>query len=857
MRRSVSAILASLALALVAPPLASGAARDPGASPFAIRMPVTSADRSVHASGPLQRFKLPSPAGLKVTVGYREQYRTSAWVPVRVALHNYTNAPLTGTVTIPDGGGGSQYSSPSFSSLYSESVVLPPRDTKHVTLYMPGRDVGDQVNVQFRLGTQIIARGSDSPASAGDGTITVGTLSSDPQLAAWIRRVHPQNSSIDVIGLTPAVLDPVAEALATFDAIVLTNVDSARLTRDQLVALERYVQTGGSLLLVGGPDWQETLRPLPRALIPGTLAGSQTLSNLSGLHAIGATSIPKKPTVVSRLIHPRGSVVAQQSGIPLIVRNRVGSGRIVYIAFDPALDPIASWHRAGAVSTFLVQQATPQVISRLSVNGFQSGIFRGRFGASIMRQELANVPGAMQPTLLLLVILVLLSILILGPANFLVFRRLRRPEMAWIAIPVLAVVLLAATVSTTLHFKGNLVLLNTVGVVQMVGSSESHPAAIYVGLFSSVRGAYHMVWNGRALPQSLPQYSFDGSSVSSSPPMGLGLSEGAHTAVDFPSMNMWSTRSVALRTTVNIAGTVRGNLHVASDGAITGTIRNDTDLTLMAPAILAGSAVLRLADLRPHTTRAVRIRPSVDIQDQSRIMLWDQIYGTSQTSGYLGAWDGDPWEEPGPGAEVSLVDRLRNVGDRLPAGQDLPATNGVLLLGWTENSLGSLTVDGATPRRRDLNLIEAPLPVHFSRGAFQLRQGTLSAYLVDGRPQSPQNGCCSSSVGSRVVGVGPGGSAIFQFDVPNSGHVHFHRLVLSVNAGGADGSKVAQVYDWRSNRWVHVNLRPIDAVLPTPSRFISADGALQVRLVSTSSSGDIVIADPSQDVQLSGTATVG
>ena len=62
--------------------------------------------------------------------------------------------------------------------------------------------------------------------------------------------------------------------------------------------------------------------------------------------------------------------------------------------------------------------------------------------------------------------------------------------------------------------------------------------------------------------------------------------------------------------------------------------------------------------------------------------------------------------------------------------------------------------------------------------------------------------------------------------------------------------------DWRSRQWVHVTLSPTDGELPSPSRFISAGGALQVRLVSTTNSGDVVIADPVQDVQLSGTATV-
>ncbi len=856
MRPTMCAILVSLALALVAPPIGAGATRTPGASPLAIRMPVTAADRSLRASVPPQLFRLPSPVSLTIRVGYLEQYRPSAWVPVRITLQNHTASQVTGTVTIPDTGGSSQFSIPAYSSTYSESVVLPSRGTKLVTFYLPGRDIGDQVNVRFRVGTRIMAQGSDSPSSVADGNLTIGTLTGDPQLVSWVRRVKPPAVNLNVIGLTPATLDTVPEALATFDAIVLTNLDSGRLTHDQLTALWRYVQAGGSLLLVGGPDWQETLRPLPNTLIPGTLVGAGTLPNLSGLHAVGASGIPATRAVVSRLIHPRGSVLAQQAGVPLIIRNHVGLGRILYLAFDPAFDPVASWRHASELTTSLVQQATPQVINRVSVSGFQSGIFNGRFGAGTIRQELANVPGATQPTLMLLVILVILSIVMLGPLNFLVFRRLRRPEMAWIAIPVLAIGLLAAGMNTTLHFKGNLVLLNTVGVVEMDGNSEIHPASLYVGLFSSVRGAYHMVWNGRALPQALPEYSFDGTSTTSALPVGMNLSEGAQTAVDFLSMSMWSTRSVAFSTTVHIAGSIHGSLHVAADGTIIGTIQNDTDLTLMAPAILAGSAVQRLADLPPHTTRAVYIQPFVDGNDHSSTSLWDRIYGSSQSSVVFSVWDGDPWEEPKLGPEASFTDRLRNVGERLPGGEDLPPGSGVVLLGWTNNSLGSLTVDGTMPRRRDLNLIETTLPVHFPHGTFQLRPGTLSAYLVDGQPQPPQSGCCSASLGSQAVGVGPGGSAIFQFDIPYSRHVRFDRLVLSVNAGGADGSKVAQVYDWHRNRWVHVNLGSNDAVLTAPARYISSAGALQVRLHATSNSGDVVIADPHQDIQLSGTATV-
>jgi hypothetical protein len=110
-----------------------------------------------------------------------------------------------------------------------------------------------------------------------------------------------------VVRLSAAILDPVAQALGALDIIVLTNVDTSQLDRAQLQALEGYVRNGGSLLLVGGPAWQETLRPLPAALLPGTPAGMRILPNLDGLRSLGAVLgvAGSQSAAVSVLSHPR------------------------------------------------------------------------------------------------------------------------------------------------------------------------------------------------------------------------------------------------------------------------------------------------------------------------------------------------------------------------------------------------------------------------------------------------------------------------------------------------------------------------------------------------------------------------
>jgi hypothetical protein len=76
---------------------------------------------------------------MRVSAGYLGQYRTDAWVPVRVTLRNTTGSDIRGTVEIPDslspnGSGGFQGPPQPYSARYEMAVVLPAGAQKRVTL---------------------------------------------------------------------------------------------------------------------------------------------------------------------------------------------------------------------------------------------------------------------------------------------------------------------------------------------------------------------------------------------------------------------------------------------------------------------------------------------------------------------------------------------------------------------------------------------------------------------------------------------------------------------------------------------------------------------------------------------------
>lgn len=811
----------------------------------------------------------PGPVHLTLSVGYNDQYRNAAWTPVRVTLTNRIGSTLAGVVELPQSNNYQGGPPQPFHGLYQMPVVLPAGATKQVTLYVPAGNSQGEIDAQFRVGGRTVASASDYASTFADSDFVLGGAALDPQNSVWLKRLTISSVAIDRVRLTPATVDAVPEALATFDTVILADGVTARLHQDQLTALERYVHDGGSLVIVGGPNWQESLRPLPADLLPGHLVGARTVRTLGGLDQIQAPSArrPESSSVVTVLTRPRGTVLASQDGVPLAIQAPLGSGQVLYLAFDPGLDPVAHWPDAGALLSRLVAMAAPAAVSRASLPaGFQPPTqFFNQFGPIDIGNELANVPAAALPSIILFVVLTVLYILLLGPANALLLRRFDRRGLTWITVPVAGLLCVGSTFAVAFHLKGNTVLVNAVSMVQLDGGSQARQLSMYLGLFAPVRGDYRLTYDAPALPMTVPQfdYNYGGGPPPQTSPLGLRMQEGSQTQIQFLSMNMWSMRDVALHSTVNIPGALRARLHVDPGGSIVGTVENDTPLTLVRPAVIAGRRWVRLRDMSPHSTVSVSVRPGTNIYDQDHSPIWFKMYGQPT---YPGSWTVSPcfgclnrgpvfmggggFGGPGLPPEKSMTDRLRNTVQRIPDAQLISKMGEVLFIAWNEQHLGSISVDGTQPQRRDLNLIVSPLSVHFDPGAFQLRTGTFGARLTEAAPASVQNNCCGPTI--QPVYLGSGGWAVFRFDLPRTSHLHFRQLALGVNAGGADGSAIARVYDWQARRWVHVGLGSGYAGLADPDRFVSPTGSMLIKLEATDTSGDIKISDPHQDLQISG-----
>jgi len=885
-RGAAACRLAALVIAILAIDLAA----PPAAAEGQVRAPE-------HGSAP-------SSVDMHVSVGYNGYYRGNpTWTPVRATLGNRTDATVSGTLEVPDTTLWYPSQIPqAMRALYDAEVVLPPYSRKQVTLYLPGADIRGEVSVSFRDGDRALAEASEHPTMWPDDVITVGVLTSDAAETAWLQRrlnVGRRQRGVDLIELNPASIDPVPEALASFDLIAITNVDASSLDEDQRSALTQYVRNGGALLLIGGPDWQETLQSLPAALVPGHLSGSRPVSGLSGLQSLGEGIPPADPTTISLLSRPRGSVLVAQAGVPLVVRMGLGNGQVEYLAFDPATSPLMRRSRAASgILTYLEAGAAPLAIRRLSLpspywspwflnpSNWSSWFLDSEGQPLDAVAELSNTRIASAPLILPLAIAALLYAALTRRVHVFVKLRLHRSNVGGLMTAALTLLLLAPFCLLALHFKGRTALVSTVNAVVVGDGGPRQPATMYVGLFAPLPGDYHLHYAVPALPFS----NMPPSPSSVAGPLGAPTSggpswrfqEGAGTDVDLLSMGLWSTRALALRTTVDLSGTIQNNLHLTADGTVVGTVTNGTRFTLSHGAIIAGSASLALPSMRPGVTVPVSLRPDVRFDQGSDMLV--KIYGQASFRRRWIGCDGGalPYpvgssgsvymlgeypnghagcDAPSRPSEASQSARIRNAVSMLPEVRALPLLGQIMFVAWTDAPLASFTVDGETPQSRDLTMIAKPLSAAFPTGPLRLRPGTLTARLVDMVPVKPERWCCFPTV--QPVSLGVGGSATFQFDIPDGGHIHFRHLSLSIDSSGVhywdlskDGipNSIGSLFNWHSRQWESVRFHNATASLA--NRYISPTGTMLVRLQATEATGDITLLDVAHDLQLSGTAVV-
>ncbi len=600
--------------------------------------------------------------------------RTSAWAAIEVDLQN-DGPPIRGELRMD---GGSQSN-----ARFAMAVDLPTNSRQTYILHAQPPAFGRNVEVNLVENEQVIETVTVAYLVHDATQLVVGVIAERSQgLVSQIKL--PANA----FGAAPAIvplsitdLPERPEGWGVLDRLVWQDIDSNQLSSEQLAALRSWLAAGGRLVVVGGTAGIGTISGFPDDILPYRPTATidldpANLTTLLGQLPAGATALPAMAGALSR-----GRALATSGDRVVAAELAYGSGRVTVLGFDPTTEWLAE-----------SKSVDPLWSSALPA---RSGDGTTLTDDSQLVQAVYQLPLLALPPTSGLLIIIAAYILVIGPINYLILKRLDRRELAWITMPVLVLAFAGASFGYGAFLRGTDVVVNEVAIVRGAPDATEATAQVYFGVFSPTRSTYQV---------NVPQGALLASPINGDP-FGLGtgtldLVQGTGperpSSVRNLSVGTGSLRIV--RAELPVTGPrMRADLKL-QDGVLTGTFENASDELLESVAVVLGTSVAVLGDVQPHATVQVRLP------------VRDNPFGSSLADQIVGA-SFDDTTEAGVrrSTRYQMVNQLTS--DPTGMGGGGPPADQAVILAFGRGELLELQIGSVTPRRNGNTLYYVPIGI--------------------------------------------------------------------------------------------------------------------------------------------------
>jgi hypothetical protein len=834
---------------------------------------------------------------LDVNAGFGDSgaYVIGEWVPVRITLTNPPGgAARRVTVEVEAYAGDDR----SVIGLFNREVDLPGQSRKELTLYTYTGGYSRAFRVYVRDGNNLLVTKSASVVPfESPSNVIVGVASSDSSLlnALGSERIgHIVGSLAPGMGQYgyqgPTTSGPATAILAHVDLVdlppayqgwkalsvlLLDDVDAASLSLEQRAALETWVAEGGTLIVAWRPGGGDSTVALS-ALLPVTVSGARPPGSLESLGAyVGEGSTPAGEAQVGQAALNSASadtsrVLARDSGSVLLASRDVGRGRVIYMGASPALPPLKSWD--GTVP--LMKKLLADTPVRPSFGAYMRvGPMRGVYIGSVYGTygSMFAMPGLDLPNAWLVGGFLLIYILIIGPLNFIVLRRMRRAELAWITVPALVGLFSVGAYILAYQAKGGEVVSIRAGAVNTHEDVAYATTTQYFGLFSPVRRSYRLSMPVEATVTELGAYG-NYQAGSENP---VHVTSGNATVLDDVLVNTWSLKAFMTEHANSIERPVEADLRL-ENGMIVGNVTNRLNTPLQDVALVRGDAT--------HYVGFVAAGGSAEV----KLALSHNVFNNSSPAALLPPPPGVAAPQPGfgypnYGTQMSAEQRVYNRKIELMSaglypyfGDNAPTDYRVTILAWGPAAPDPFAIERYTSRLEEATLWVTQATVR----AGHARDAPIQSGGVPYSVYAPGNSIAwitSGSGAANVMTLAPGQAvpiprptvtmqmlsgrltiepyADIRYSLPAGTEARTLRLDYALSSSTLSAVETL-VYNTRTGAWDQVGAigdigqggtKFVRMALPDAAPYVGPAGDLTVRIIPASSGGGD-LTDPVFDI---------
>jgi hypothetical protein len=413
-------------------------------------------------------------------------------------------------------------------------------------------------------------------------------------------------------------------------------------------------------------------------------------------------------------------------------------------------------------------------------------------------------------------------VVLVGPFNYLVLRRLKRLHLAWVTIPGLTLAFSVGAFTLSYLLRGGDLMLNKISILIMQ-PGQSLQVTSYLGLFSPAQQRYEIEVEGGGLigPFSV-QYDPWQFAGGLSSPDGVFI-QGDPARVRGLPIEQWSMQSFMTEGSWDQMGQVEAELTILGN-RVSGWVRNGTQATIESASLVFLGTVQVLGDLEPgqqaelsFTLQAVEPFGSAlswqliqyDYSGDYYDASWREI---ERRQGILDAVFGNPGVYgPGAGLAGNGIDEF-----------------GVFVVGWMDEAPPYVEVEGRPVLERTTAILIADIDFAVgSSGEIHLPTGTIPGTLLSSSQEA--NWCGMRSTNAYL----PGGEVVFEYRLPDEligldlASLHFN---LDTDGPRAQNYRL-EFLDWTVEEWQEIEMARFGLnIIGEAGRLISQDGIIQARL---------------------------
>ena len=290
------------------------------------------------------------PTELKVSAGFQGHVKVGAWAPVRAVVDNTHGSAARGELVIPR-----QPANPR--DEYRVRLDLPPSSRRAFMLYVRYREQTSPLRVELRLQGRrpLVVDAPCSPHAPGARLVlaisrTAGGLSFINAVPLPVPPEAGRSPAGHDAAVAYATPDSATGALGLPDqpvgysglsAVVVRDIAPSAFQPGEQDALVKWVQGGGLLAIVAGPNAGELRDSFLEKLGPARLRGQRSVGGLASLAARFREPISAGQALVADIEPtPDAEVLAAERGVPLLVRRHVENGTVYFLTADSSAPPL-------------------------------------------------------------------------------------------------------------------------------------------------------------------------------------------------------------------------------------------------------------------------------------------------------------------------------------------------------------------------------------------------------------------------------------------------------------------------------------------------------------------------------------